>query len=592
MQAKTIMVQGTSSNVGKSILVTALCRIFRQDGYRVAPFKSQNMSLNSYVTKDGGEIGRAQGVQAEAAGIEATVDMNPILLKPKKDMVAQVIVRGRPLGDMSAMEYRSDYVLKALEIVRGSLDRLRSEFDVVVIEGAGSPAEVNLRDRDIANMRVAELAGSPVILVGDIDRGGVFASIIGTLELLLPGERGRVAGFIINKFRGDVRLLEPGLDFLEERTGLPVFGVIPYLDNMGIDAEDSVALTELVGNEPGGPGGSLGLDGSDGPAGLVGPVEPYGPGRAGGPAWGPAGRGRPDNDELCISVIRLPHISNFTDFDPLSKEPFTRVRYVQSPKDLDNADVIILPGTKNTSEDLVCLYGCGLASKIMEKAKAGIPVVGICGGYQMLGRHLHDPFHAESDRNYLRGLGLVDISTTFDPDKVTTRVVGEVVADGLGPLAQASGERVEGYEIHMGRTVLSEGAFPVFRITERGGRAVGDRAVEGRAVLNAPVLNAQPSGVAASGEGAPEGVGECFDGAVSNDGLIFGTYIHGLFDLPGFRRKWINGLRALKGLAPIDSISGPGAASGERDRNYDLLADVVRRNLKMDLLYKVMGLRG
>ncbi|MHB1418433.1 MAG: cobyric acid synthase [Bacillota bacterium] len=508
-RARTIMVQGTASNVGKSILCTALCRIFKQDGWQVAPFKSQNMALNSYITKDGKEIGRAQGVQAEAAGIEATVDMNPVLLKPKQDMVAQVVVLGRPLGDMSARDYRADYLPIAADIVRQSLDKLRGEFEVVVLEGAGSPAEVNLKDRDIVNMKAAEMAEAPVLLVADIDRGGVFASLVGTLELLEPQERDRVAGFVINKFRGDLGLLKPGLDFLEQRTGKPVLGVIPYIHDLGIDEEDSV---------------SIGVRNSR--SGVVG-------------------------DEVEIAVIQLPRISNFTDFDALSRIPSTRVRYVHMGQPLGNPDAIIIPGTKNTVQDLIYLREQGYSEEIAQKAQAGAWVVGICGGYQMLGLRVEDPQQIESDLTSIEGLGLLDVSTIFFSEKSTHRVTAEVIAsEGFWKAAQ--GLAVEGYEIHMGRTELGSGATPLLRSRSTG---------------------------------TPDGD---LDGAVSPTGRIFGTYMHGIFDNDRFCLLWINELRRIKGLLPV-SATGSAYGSAKEDA-YERLAAHVRQYLDMERVYRIMGI--
>ena len=403
--ARTLMIQGTASSVGKSILVAALCRIFRQDGYRVAPFKAQNMALNSFVTAEGGEIGRAQAVQAEAAGIAPTVDMNPVLLKPTADTGCQVIVLGKVARTISASDYYR-YTPSLLETIAGSLSRLRSAYDIVVIEGAGSPAEINLKDREIVNMRVARMSGTPVLLVGDIDRGGVFASLVGTLELLDEDERRYVKGLIINKFRGDLELLQPGLEFLEKRTGKPVLGVVPYFRDIRIAQEDSVYLDERVENTA--------------------------------------------SHDLDIAVIRLPHISNYDDFDPL-EEAGCLVRYVAQRFELGNPHLIILPGTKSTVTDLQYLRQSGLASSILIKAKAGTPVVGICGGYQMLGQKILDPQGVESAEAEVSGLGLLDVVTTFAPEKSTRQVRARVLSD-LGLLSGTKGQELEGYEIHMGQT--------------------------------------------------------------------------------------------------------------------------------------------
>lgn len=508
------MVQGTASHAGKSLLCAALCRIFRQDGHRVAPFKAQNMALNSCVTRDGGEIGRAQGVQAEAAGIEATVDMNPVLLKPKHDMVAEVIMRGRSVGDCSAAGYRNGYLVRAAAVVAASLARLRAEFDVVVMEGAGSPAEVNLKDRDLANMWAAALADAPVLLLADIDRGGVFAAVVGTLDLLDPEERGRVAGIIINKFRGDRDLLTPGLEFLEKRTGKPVLGVIPFIPGLRLAAEDSVDLDD----------------------------------------WARIGRLPGADAAIDIAVIRLPRISNFTDLDPLAAEAGVGVRYVAHPADLGEPDAIIIPGTRSTALDLLFLHESGLAAAVAARAGRGTPLVGICGGYQMLGRAVLDPHGAESDRSAVPGLGLLGHTTVFAAEKVTVRVAAEVAA-GAGFLSEVMGTEVRGYEIHLGRTAQGEGDLPLFRVRRREGQA-------------------QP--------------GE-FDGSVSHDGAVFGTYLHGIFDNDRFRRAWLGWLHRRKGLPPLDAHRGLRAAAA-REGQYDLLARVVRENLDLPAVYRLMGL--
>ncbi|ATY84149.1 cobyric acid synthase CobQ [Kyrpidia spormannii] len=502
--ARCIMLQGTASNVGKSWLATGFCRVLAQDGWRVAPFKSQNMALNSYVTMDGGEIGRAQGVQAEAAGVIATVDMNPILLKPCGPASAQVILRGKPLTDAGAREYRERLIPELLGAVKESLDRLRQEAEVVVIEGAGSPAEINLKDRDIANMRIAALADAPVLLVGDIDRGGVFASFVGTLELLNPEERRRVKGFLINKFRGDPSLLEPGLKWLEARTGVPVIGVVPWED-LPIDGEDSLAL-------PGGFG--------------EGPLE--------------------------IVAIRLPHLSNYTDLDPLRLEPDVRIRWVERPEALGDPDAVILPGTKNSIGDLVWLRDRGLAAAIGDFAARGGRVVGLCGGYQMLGIRLTDPEGIEGGRpgEEVPGLGLLPAETAFFPTKRVLRRAGRVAAEELGPDLQ--GVPVEGYEIHMGRTSWCEEPRSLLWLESAGGEA-----------------------------GYPEG-------AVSRDGKVWGTYVHGIFDSWAFRRRWLDGLRREKGLPPLEGQVRDMYAV--REEAFDRLAALLRQHVDWERVYRFLAL--
>ena len=379
MLAPTIMVQGTASSVGKSLLVTALCRFFRRSGIRVAPFKSQNMSLNSAVTVDGLEIGRAQAVQAEAAGALSCVEMNPILLKPEGDRRSQVVVLGRSIGSMGAADYQA-YKPRLSTVVAESLARLRTDYELVIIEGAGSPAEINLKSRDIVNMHVAKLADAPVLLVGDIDRGGVFASFVGTMELLDPDERARVAAFVVNKFRGDLALLTPGLQFLTERTGKPVLGVVPYVSNLRIADEDSVSLESR------------------------------------------AARCRPANDQLDIVVVRLPRISNYDDVEALEHEAGVVVRFVEQPDDVRGADLVILPGSKSTVADLAWLRASGVADAIEARTREGKPVLGICGGCQMLGEAIDDPFEMESSISHVRGLGLLSLRTRFEQKKMTAHV--------------------------------------------------------------------------------------------------------------------------------------------------------------------------
>ena len=387
--AKAIMIQGTGSHVGKSIITAGLCRIFKNMGYRVAPFKAQNMALNSAVAKEGGEIGRAQAIQAEACRIEPSIHMNPVLLKPNSDMGSQVIIHGKVIGNMKAREYYA-FKEKAWEAVCESYRKLSGEFDLIVIEGAGSPAEVNLKDNDIVNMKVAEMANAPVLLVSDIDRGGVFASLIGTMELLTPSEREMVCGFIINKFRGDKTLLEPGLEFIEKRTDVPVLGVIPHIKDMGIGEEDSVGLEKTCR------GGSVTSPGQ--------------------------GNALPLHKAINIGIIKLPHISNYTDFDSLQREPDVQLRYIQRPEEVDGLDLVIIPGSKNTIDDLLSLRETGLAEVIKRHCGNGKYVVGICGGYQILGLKVSDPHGVETEGGSEEGLGLLPVETTLLKEKVTANI--------------------------------------------------------------------------------------------------------------------------------------------------------------------------
>ncbi|MBN3523292.1 cobyric acid synthase [Paenibacillus apiarius] len=513
-KGRAIMLQGTASDVGKSVVTTALCRIFKQDGYNVAPFKSQNMALNSYVTPDGKEIGRAQGVQAEACGIMATTDMNPVLIKPMKDMQSQIVVHGKPYMNLSARDYRTGFLPEAKRTVVDAVNRLRAGYDIVVMEGAGSPAEINLKQNDIVNMNMAAWAEAPVLLVADIDRGGVFASIVGTLELLEPHERERVQGFIINKFRGDVTLLQPGLDWLEERTGLPVLGVLPYADDLDIEAEDSVALEQ----------------------------------------W--KGQVLPEND-LDIAVVALPRISNFTDIDPLVAERDVRIRYIRRPQELGVPDAIVIPGTKSTMADLQWLRETGLAEAIVSYAKDGV-VAGICGGYQILGERLLDPYGAEAEAGaVMDGLALLPMETEFAADKRTERVRGAVSASMLRD-TPLYGCQMEGYEIHMGRSVRTE----------------SDIAAE-------PLMDLQ----AADEEGTLHDCYNGYDGMLHANGRIMGTYMHGLFHNDGFRRGWLNGLRHAKGLEPLPNDFDFGA---HREAAFERLAERVREHLDMDQVYRIL----
>jgi adenosylcobyric acid synthase len=500
MTARTLMVQGTASSVGKSLLVTALCRIFRQEGLRVAPFKAQNMALNAYVTPDGGEIGRAQAVQAEAAGIAPSVEMNPILLKPEGDSRSQVVVLGKAVGSMSARE--CDQKKRELRgVVAASLARLREEYDLVVIEGAGSPAEINLREGDIVNMHVARTADAPVLLAGDIDRGGVFAAIVGTMELLEPDERARVAGFIINKFRGDLALLKPGLDFLERKTGKPVLGVVPYLPRLRIADEDSVSLE---------------------------------PRRA---------RRAPRPDEVSIAVVCLPRIANFDDFEPLEHEPGVHVRFVERPEDVLAADLAIVPGSKSTIADLAWLRESGLAAALVERARRGAPVLGICGGCQMLGERIDDEDRVESaGPTSVEGLGLVRARTRFGRSKRTARVAARSLGRGFLVAHLAPDARLDGYEIHMGRVECApdDAAF---------------------AILDRPEL----------------------DGVVGAGGAVVGTMLHGLFENDALRAAVLRFLRERRGLtAPLAAAPIPTKAA-----EYDRLARAVREHVDIARIAKI-----
>ena len=499
MRARVLMLQGTASHAGKTVLAAALCRRYARRGYRVAPFKAQNMALNSFVTKDGGEMGRAQVYQARAAGIEPQVDMNPVLLKPSAGATSQVVVMGRPGGHMTVAEYHA-YQAEVWPVVVSALERLRAGHDLVILEGAGSSAEVNLRGHDIVNMRVALHTGAPVLLVGDIDLGGVFASLLGHVELFTPEERALVAGFVINKFRGDARQLDPGIEVLRERTGVPTLGVVPYLEGWSGEEEDSVALGE----------GSR-------------PLKPEAP--------------------LQVAVVRLPFLSNFTDVDALLREPDVGVRFATSPGDLEGAAAIVLPGSKSTVADLAWFGKSGLAEAVRDAAAAGTPVVGICGGFQMLGRRILDPAGVESPHAAVEGLGLLDAETTFAAEKRTVRVSGVVAA--AGPLG-GPGTPVDGYEIHMGRTTLGPGAAPLLRVGGAGGAG-----------------------------------GAHADGAVA--GSVCGTYLHGLFDRSELRAAFLDRLRATLGLPR------PSPAAAPRD-DIDRLADHVEAHLDMDAIDRAAGL--
>ena len=472
MKARALAVLGTGSDVGKSLITAGLCRLFFRAGVRVAPFKAQNMSNNSYVTPDGREIGRAQALQAQACGIDPDADMNPILMKPESDRSAQIVVQGKVWGKAEARTY-FERRAELAERVQESYERLASQYDLIVIEGAGSAAEMNLRDRDLANWSAVDMAAAQVVLVADIDRGGVFAQVIGTLDLLAPRERARVIGIIINKFRGDASLFEDGVRFIEQRTGLPVLGVVPMLRDLVLDQEDSLEIDRAR-------------------------QAPFAP------------------DRINIAVVLLPRMSNFTDVRRLAAEDDVILRYVADPRDLAGADIVVIPGTKNTIGDLHHLREAGFAEAFREHVARGGELLGLCGGYQMLGRSIADPDGVESG-GVVEGFGWLDVTTRMQSTKVTQLVE----AQGLHVDGGAAGV-VRGYYIHMGETHRGTDR-PCFQV-----RPVGHHDLMGRTES------------------------EGLDGAVSHNGLVWGTYIHGVFDQPGFRRAWLNQVRRRKGWRPLD----------------------------------------
>ena len=493
MRGKSLMLQGTASSVGKSVLCAAFLRILKQDGLKVAPFKAQNMALNSFVTKAGLEMGRAQVTQAQAAGVEPDVRMNPVLLKPTGDRRSQVIIDGRAVGSMTAMEYHC-YKPELRQRIKATYDALESEYDCVVIEGAGSPAEINLREGDIVNMSMAKAADAPVILVGDIDLGGVFASLYGTVMLLTEDERARVKGVIINKFRGDVKILEPGLKMLEDRIHVPVIGVVPWMD---VELEDEDSVTERFKRASG-------------------------------------------EGDLDVAVVHLRHISNFTDFQALTLQKGVRVRYAETAADLEKADIIILPGTKNTIEDLIDLRNRGMDAPIIRHARRGGTLIGICGGYQMLGRKLRDPLHTESRVPEIGGLDLLDMDVTFAPEKKTAQSSGVVDCSGTW-LSELNGLILDGYEIHAGENALYDGAVPWLTINGKT------------------------------------------DGVCNREGNVIGTYLHGIFDDGQF-------FQAVKRHVRGENGAGERVMTMEefREREFDRIADIVRASVDMDAVYRII----
>lgn len=501
VSAKALMLLGTGSHVGKSLLTMAFCRILKQDGYRVAPFKAQNMSLNSAATPDGGEIGRAQALQAEAAGVAPSVDMNPILLKPTSDRRSQVIVRGRIWADIDAREYHVRRTQELFDVARGSYARLAAGYDYIVLEGAGSPAEINLRSCDIVNMRMAHAADARCLLAGDIDRGGIFASLYGTVALLDEADRARIAGLIVNKFRGDPALFVPALPMLEERVGKPCFGVVPYLPDIGLEEEDGLGLDEVR--------------------------------IASTPPWRGPGNGA---RRVRIAVIAWPGLSNYTDFDALAGEPSVDLAYVDAPAALAGADLAIVPGTKSTLAAIAWLRERGFARAL---ASLAVPYVfGICGGMQALGNRVDDPFGVEGG-GAADGLGLLPLSTTLARDKVAERASGALSAPQLYGAALAC-ERVSGYEIHVGETLYEADAPRFARI---------ERASDGRMVD---------------------------DGAISGDGRIAGTYLHGVFAADDFRHAFVATLREARGLLPAPAFA---PVEAERAARLDRVAAHVRAAL-------------
>ena len=502
---KKIMLQGTASNVGKSTIVTGLCRIFKQDGFTVVPFKSQNMALNSFITKEGLEMGRAQVSQAEASGLEPIADMNPILLKPSGNHKSQVIVRGKVVGNMSSVEYH-DYKLQLMDVLKETFNELNSKYDITVMEGAGSCAEINLKARDISNMGMAQIADSPVIIVGDIDRGGVFASLAGTMLLLNEEERKRVKGVIINKFRGRKELLEEGVKMLEEIIKVPVLGVLPYND-IKIEDEDSVTtrFKKAVGVK-----------------------------------------------DVHIEIIRIPHMSNFTDFHIFETQEDVSVRYVDYGESLGNPDIVIIPGSKSTIDDLKFIRENGLEEQIKSLHKKGKLIVGICGGYQMLGKKLKDPYHVEGEVEEYDGIGLLDTETIFEEEKTTTQVKATICEGLSGYLECLSGKEISGYEIHMGVTNIGNDIRNLDTITEKLGEEVNYT-----------------------------------EGSVNNEGNVFGTYIHGIFDEIEFTRALLNNIRQSKGLESIESKVG--SFKEFKENEYDKLADFLREHLDINKIYEIMN---
>ena len=506
--SKKIMFQGTGSSVGKSLLVAAVCRILNDDGHKVAPFKSQNMSLNSFITDDGKEMGRAQVFQAEASRIKPMVEMNPILLKPTSDKGSQVIVYGSVFENMEAIKYFSSKEI-LIPYVQRAFRTLEDAFDTIVIEGAGSPAEINLRSRDIVNMGLAELVDTDVILIGDVDKGGVFASLYGTFLLLSESEKARVKGFVINKFRGDVSLLMPGVDMLEKLIDRKCLGVIPFMEQLIIDDEDSVSERIKVRSN----GSSL-------------------------------------EQKVKIGVIKLPYMSNFTDFTVFEIEPDVLLSYVDQYDDLEDYSMLIIPGSKNTLYDMKYIKDSNLDKAIYRAHKRGVLIMGICGGYQMLGRSIYDPHEMESSLKSIDGLGLLDVETTMENEKTTTQTRGEIIASPF----EMTHRDVVGYEIHMGVTkAVGENVSAFMRIKSNDGNEMHE------------------------------------DGAINNQKNVMGTYLHGIFDNDIFRTALIRALKEQKHNNEHLESNTIVSYESEKEKSYQRLAEVVRAHMDMPLLYDILN---
>lgn len=530
--AKAIMIQGTMSNAGKSLLAAALCRIFAQDGMKTAPFKSQNMALNSYITKNGDEMGRAQVVQAEAAGIVPDVSMNPVLLKPTTDSGSQVIVNGRAIGNMPAREYFA-FKKNLIPVVKEAYEKLAREYDVIVIEGAGSPVELNLKEHDIVNMGMAKIAGAPVLLVGDIDRGGIFAQLYGTVKLLEKAEQQMIKGLVVNKFRGDVSLFEPGVKQLARLCGVPVAGVVPWVA-ADIDDEDSLSRRLL-----------------------------------------PADKSKDKGEEegkIRIAVIRFPRISNFTDFTVFSAMPQVDLYYVEKAGQLGVPDLVILPGSKSTIADLLWMREQGLEAQILHLRERGVPLWGICGGYQMLGEWLEDEYGAEGEPGQTAaGMALLPTKTVFGREKTRCQVEG-AFGRVEGIFKELSGKNIAGYEIHMGDTVVCRaGGLADTAVRVNGQMEICRRLTY---LLKLPAADKQMQ---------PDGL---------NRGDVYGSYVHGIFDAEGVAVTIAAALAAKKGIAWEDGEGGSLAAFAgfwqHKETQYNLLAEAVRKNLNMEMIYRIL----